>query len=62
MKQTDSSYEVTIGNTTFTVCVKQAETAQKPVDTAFRDLCIHDALGGFFPSDGFNLEKLQKTS
>ncbi len=62
MENEKSTYTERIGNTTFIVCVKQAETAKKPIDTAFRDLCRHEALGGFFTEEKFKLEKMRKTS
>lgn len=61
MENRNSSYSVRIGNTTFIVCVKQSETAQKPIENVFKDMCRHEIAGGFF-SDKFDLEKLQKTS
>lgn len=33
MENQNSSYSVQIGKTTFIVCVKQSETAKKPIET-----------------------------
>lgn len=54
-----------IGKTTFLVSVKPSETADKPIESAFRNLCIHETLNGFSDNGAEkddNLEKLQKTS
>ena len=56
-----SSYSVKIGNKTFIVCLKQSETAKKSIETAFRDICVHETLGGWFVTEKLNLEKLQKS-
>ena len=44
MKDNNSSYKTKIGNTTFIVCIKQAEDAKKPIDKVFHDLCKHEVL------------------
>lgn len=62
MEIQSSSYSMRIGNTTFIVCLKQAKAAKKPIETAFRDLCIHEAMGDWLVADKFNLEKMQKSS
>ncbi len=62
MEYSNPSYSMRIGNTTFIVCVKQSETAKKPLDKAIRDLCIHDTLGDWFVTKDLNLENLQKSS
>lgn len=62
MENKEVSYTTRIGNTTFIVGIKQSETAKKPLDAAFRDLCIHEALGGFPPTGKFSLEKFPKSS
>ena len=36
MESQNSSYSVQIGKTTFIVCVKQSETAKKPIEKMFR--------------------------
>ena len=37
MENQNSSYSVQIGRTTFIVCVKQSETAKKPIEKMFKD-------------------------
>lgn len=37
MENQNSSYSVQIGKTTFIVCVKQSETAKKPIEKMFKD-------------------------
>lgn len=61
MENTPSSFTKRIGKTTFIVNVKQSETAKKPLESKFRDLCIHAVLGDFATSK-FNLENLKKIS
>lgn len=56
----ENQYSIRIGNTNFIVSVKQSETAKKPMDTAFRGLCVHEVLGDCFASDKFNLEEIKK--
>ena len=51
-----------IYQTTFIVNVKQSESAQKPLNTVFQDICKHEVLGGFFTDKSFNLENPQKVS
>ena len=58
----ENQYSIRIGNTNFIVSVKQSETAKKPMDTAFRGLCVHEVLGDCFASDKFNLEEIKKSS
>lgn len=48
----ENQYSIRIGNTNFIVSVKPSETAKKPMDTAFRGLCVHEVLGDCFASDG----------
>lgn len=62
MENANSSYELRIGKTTYIVCVKQAETARKPLEKALSDLCKQEVLGGISNTEKFNLEKMQKTS
>ena len=57
-----SSFSVRIGNTTYIVGVKQSETAKKPIEKVFEDMCRHEVAGDFFTNNLLNLEKLQKTS
>ncbi len=58
----ENQYSIRIGNTNFIVSVKPSETAKKPMDTAFRVLCVHEVLGDCFASDRFNLEEIKKSS
>ena len=60
MKEQKHSYSQRIGKTTFIVNVKQSESAKKPLNTVFQDICKHEVLGGFFTDKSFNLENPQK--
>ena len=51
-----------IGKTTFIVCVKQSETAKKPIEKMFKDMCRHEVRRDFLADNLMNLEKLPKTS
>lgn len=62
MTKNDFSYATRIGNTTFIVNVKQSESAKKPLDMVFQDMCRHEVLGDFSADKSSNLEKLQKSS
>jgi len=62
MKENNLSYTTRIGKTTFIVNVKQSESAKKPLNTVFQDICKHEVLGGFFTDKSFNLENPQKVS
>ncbi len=55
-------YSTRIGKTTFIVNVKQSESAKKPLDTVFKEICKHEVLGDFLTDKSSNLEKLQKSS
>ena len=55
MKEQKYYYSQRIGKTTFIVNVKQSESAKKPLNTVFQDICKHEALGGFFTDKSFNL-------
>ena len=46
MKEQKYSYSQRIGKTTFIVNVKQSESAKKPLNTVFQDICKHEVLGG----------------
>ena len=59
MKEQKYSYSQRIGKTTFIVNVKQSESAKKPLNTVFQDICKHEVLGGFFTDKSFNLENPQ---
>ena len=45
MTKNDFSYVTRIGNTTFIVNVKQSESAKKPLNTVFQEICRHEVLG-----------------
>ena len=62
MKESDFFYLTRIGNTTFIVNVKQSENAKKPLNTVFKDICRYEALGDFFMTNSFILEKNKKSS
>ena len=62
MENTNSSYELRLGNTTYLVCVKQAETAKKPLEKALFDLCKREVLGGISTAETFDLERMRKSS
>ena len=69
MKERNGLYErtetflfATYRKTTFIVNVKQSESAKKPLNTVFQDICKHEVLGGFFTDKSFNLENPQKVS
>ena len=62
MENQNSSYSVQIGKTTFIVCVKQSETAKKPIEKMFKDMCKHEVTRDFLADNLMNLEKLPKTS
>jgi len=62
LENTNTSYELRLGKTTFIVCVKQAETAKKPLEKALFDLCKREVLGGTSTAQKFNLDNLAKTS
>lgn len=62
MENTNTSYELRLGKTTFIVCVKQTETAKKTLEKALFDLCKQEVLGSFSTTQKFNLDNLAKTS
>ena len=62
MENKNSSYSVQIGKTTFIVNVKQSESANKPLNTVFQEICRHEMLGDFSADKYLNLENLQKSS
>ena len=47
MKENILSYTTRIGKTTFIVNVKQSESAKKPLNTVFQEICRHEMLGDF---------------
>ncbi len=62
MDDKDNQYTVKIGRKTYIVCVKEAETATEPIDSAFRDMCRHEVTGEFSAGDSWNIENLPKSS
>ena len=62
MKEQKYSYSQRIGKTTFIVNVKQSESAKKPLNTVFQEICRHEMLGDFSADRYLNLENLQKSS
>ena len=62
MKENTLSYTTRIGKTTFIVCVKQSETAKKPIEKVFKDICRHEVQEDFFSAGLLSLEKLKKSS
>ena len=61
-KENILSYTTRIGKTTFIVNVKQSESAKKPLNTVFQEICRHEMLGDFSADKYLNLENLQKSS
>ena len=55
-------YALTKVKTTFIVNVKQSESANKPLNTVFQEICRHEMLGDFSADKYLNLENLQKSS
>lgn len=62
MTKQDFSYSIRIGKTNFIVNVKQSESAKKPLDTVFQEICKYEVLGDFSTDKSSNLENLQKSS
>lgn len=62
MKENTLSYTTRIGKTTFIVNVKQSESAKKPLNTVFQEICRNEMLGDLSEGGNFNLENLQKSS
>lgn len=44
MNEKHFSYSTRIGKTIFIVNVKQSESAEKPLDTVFQEICRHEVL------------------
>lgn len=57
MENQNSSYSVQIGKTTFIVCVKQSETAKKPIEKMFKDMCRHEVTRDFLADNLMNAAK-----
>ena len=62
MKENTVSDTTRIGKTALIVNVKQAESANKPLNTVFQEICRHEMLGDFSADKYLNLENLQKSS
>ncbi|MFR1400776.1 transposase [[Ruminococcus] gnavus] len=62
MKEHDCSYSTRIGKTTFIVNVKQSETAQKPLNTVFQEICKHEVLEDCSADKSSILENHKKSS
>ena len=62
METENATYSVKIGKTTFIVCVKQSETAKKPLEKVFRDMCKHEVLGDFGTDNSSFLKNITKVS
>ena len=62
MTEKDFSYSTRIGKTQFIVNVKQSESAKKPLDTVFQEICKHEVLSDFSTDKFSTLENLQKSS
>ena len=62
MKENILSYTTRIGKTTFIVNVKQSESAKKPLNTVFQEICKHEMLGDLSADKHLSLENLQKSS
>ena len=60
MENQNSSYSVQIGKTTFIVCVKQSETAKKPIEKMFKDMCRHEVTRDFLVDNLMNLRKITR--
>ena len=62
MENKNSSYSVQIGKTTFIVNVKQSETAKKPLNTVFQEICKHEVLEDCSADKSSILENHKKSS
>ena len=62
LEKQNSSYSGLIGKNNFIVCVKQSETAKKPIEKMFKDMCRHEVARDFLADNLMNLDKLPKTS
>ena len=47
MDNYNSDFAVRLGRTTFIVCIKQSQTAKKPLERIIKDVCRHEVLGDF---------------
>ena len=62
MKENTLSYTTQIGKTTFIVNVKQSETAQKPLNILFQEICKHEVLEDCSADKSSILENHKKSS
>ena len=62
MKERNCSYSTRIGKTTFIVNVKQSETAQKPLNIVFQEICKHEVLEDCSKDKSSILENHKKSS
>lgn len=62
MKENALSYSTRIGKTNFIVNAKQSESAEKPLDTVFQEICRQEVLSSFSMDKSLNLKKSQKSS
>lgn len=62
MTENDFSFSKRIGKTNFIVNVKQSESAKKPLDTVFQEICKHEVLEGFSIDKPSTLENTEKSS
>ena len=62
MKEHNCSYSTRIGKTTFIVNVKQSETAQKPLNILFQEICKHEVLEDCSADKSSILENHKKSS
>ena len=62
MKERNCSYSTRIGQTTFIVNVKQSETAQKPLNTVFQEICKHEVFEDCSADKSSILENHKKSS
>ena len=59
MKEQKYSYSQRIGKTTFIVNVKQSESAKKPLNTVFQDICKHEVWVAFLRTNRL-IQKIHK--
>lgn len=62
MTENDSSFSKRIGKTNFIVNVKQSESAKKPLDSVFQEICKHEVLEDFSTDKPSTLENKEKSS
>lgn len=62
MTENDFSFSKRIGKTNFIVKVKQSESAKKPLDTVFQEICKHEVLDDFSTDKSSTLKNTEKSS